>query len=144
VFVNYFLITFLWSSVYPVIVDTKSIDKREIGRRLRERRELLKMTQQNVADALHVNRITYAQWESGRNEMAVTDLPRLAKLFKVQPSYFFEDLDTYSEEADHDDVMMYYNGMPPILRAAAKASLRAMYDLQDKEDAVTTVGKKAE
>lgn len=78
-------------------------DRKYIGARLRLRREYLRMTQQEVSEKLSMNRVTYAQYEQGRNEMAVSDLPRIAKVLEVSPSYFFEDGDDGEQGASVGD-----------------------------------------
>jgi transcriptional regulator with XRE-family HTH domain len=136
-------------------------DRKSIGARLRERREYLRMTQQNVADLLSMNRVTYAQYEQGRNEMAVSDLPRIAKVLKVKPDYFFgpddegalfvreagPDYDPNRDEPTDDEegeILRYYRGVPPTLRPAALAMLKGLMDAEPDYEEGKVFGRKAE
>jgi transcriptional regulator with XRE-family HTH domain len=52
---------------------------------------------------------------------------------------------TYEPADDVEEAMSYYEGMPPTLRPAAKAALKALHDQALKEQRnETTHGKKAE
>lgn len=115
-------------------------DSVAIGRRMRDRRDYLRLTQQEVANVLNVNRVTYQQWESGRNEMAVTDLPRIAKALGTTSTYLLGEED--DEVVQDREAAMYLNNMPPMLKPAARAALKALYDQRDREQ--TTHGQKAE
>ncbi|MBV9848779.1 MAG: helix-turn-helix transcriptional regulator [Armatimonadetes bacterium] len=124
-------------------------DKKTVGQRLSARREYLKaqgrpdMTQAGVARRLHLQRSTYAQYEAGINEMSVSDLAALAEILEVPVGYFFGE-ESEEEYAD-DETILYYRGLPPTLKPAARAAIKALYDVQDTQDAaVGRVGKKAE
>ncbi|HLK56528.1 MAG TPA: helix-turn-helix transcriptional regulator [Chthonomonadaceae bacterium] len=91
----------------------EGIDKKELGLKLRARREYLHLTQQEVADALSMNRVTYAQYETGRNEMAVSDLPRIAKVLQVPISYFFEEERDLAADDQAPTIQAYYDALPP-------------------------------
>lgn len=86
---------------------------------------------------LIVNRVTYQQWESGRNEMAVTDLPRIAKALRTTSMYLLGEED--DEIVQDRESAMYLRDMPPNLKPAARAALRALYEQRDREE--TTYGK---
>lgn len=53
------------------------------GRRLREVRKSKKLTQKEIADLVHVNRVTYTNWEKGKREPSFENLIKLADLFEV-------------------------------------------------------------
>jgi transcriptional regulator with XRE-family HTH domain len=112
-------------------VEPKLTTRTEIGDRLRSRREYLGLTQQDVAARLGVSRVAYTQYETGRNEMAVTDLPRLGVILKVAPAYFLGDEDIV--DVAESDVLRYYNGLPPTLKNVARQQLKALFDAQDAE-----------
>ena len=54
---------------------------------IKEIREKLKMTQQEMADVLDVSRITYFNYESGRTKM---DADKIKKLLELSDSKFEE------------------------------------------------------
>ncbi len=55
--------------------------------RIREMREERYLTQQNIADFLHVAQRTYADYESGKTRIPVERLIRLAKFYDVSVDY---------------------------------------------------------
>ena len=55
--------------------------------RIREIREDSDLTQQNIADLLHVGQRTYSDYESGKTRIPVDSLIILAKYYNVSMDY---------------------------------------------------------
>lgn len=55
----------------------------EFGKRLKDIRFIRKLTQQQVADSLHIDRTTYTCYETGKTEPNINTLYKLIKLFDV-------------------------------------------------------------
>ena len=55
--------------------------------RIREIREVNRITQQKVADLLHIGQRTYADYESGKTRIPVDNLLILAKFYNVSMDY---------------------------------------------------------
>ena len=55
--------------------------------RIREIREDHSLTQQKIADYLHIGQRTYADYESGKTRIPVDSLIKLAKLYNVSMDY---------------------------------------------------------
>ncbi len=55
--------------------------------RIREIREDCSLTQQNIADILHIGQRTYADYESGKTRIPVDSLLILAKYYNVSLDY---------------------------------------------------------
>ena len=55
--------------------------------RIREIREDKDLTQQNIADILHVGQRTYSDYESGKTRIPVDSLIILAKYYNVSMDY---------------------------------------------------------
>ncbi len=106
-------------------------NKQMLGERIKARREYLGLTQQEVADALSLNRVTYAQYEQGRNEIAATDLPRLGEVLRVSPSYFLGEIE--AAEVQEDEFLKFYQGRPQPQKEQARRVLRALFDAQDAD-----------
>jgi transcriptional regulator with XRE-family HTH domain len=60
-----------------------------IGQRIKQKREALGLTQSEVAEKLFVTQQTVARWEGDKHLPPITALEDLAKLFDVEPAYFF-------------------------------------------------------
>lgn len=55
--------------------------------RIREIREDRRLTQQNIADILHIGQRTYADYESGKTRIPVDSLLILARYYDVSVDY---------------------------------------------------------
>jgi transcriptional regulator with XRE-family HTH domain len=65
---------------------------RHVGARLRERRIMLGLTQQQLADLVGVTYQQSHKYERGTNRMAASRLYKAAQVLGVEVSYFFEEL----------------------------------------------------
>lgn len=61
---------------------------------LRRYRESCALSQQQVADALHINRSTYTKYETGKSEPGLGMLVRIAAIFHVSPDKLLPKPDT--------------------------------------------------
>lgn len=57
--------------------------------RLKELRQKRGLIQQEIADLVHVNRVTYTNWEKGKREPSYENLVKLADLFEVSLDWLF-------------------------------------------------------
>ncbi|MGG5319140.1 helix-turn-helix domain-containing protein [Enterococcus sp. AZ072] len=55
----------------------------EVGEKLRERRNILHMTQDEVAEALGVTRQTISNWENGRSYPDIERIIRLSDIYQL-------------------------------------------------------------
>ena len=65
-----------------------------VARRMRERRIMLGLTQQQVAERIGVTYQQAYKYEKGENRISVGCLHRIAQALGVGPGYFFEGLGT--------------------------------------------------
>ncbi len=65
-----------------------------IYKRIRDLREDNDLTQQNLADALHINRRTYSAYENGVNSMTPETLIKIANFYDVSVDYLLGLTDT--------------------------------------------------
>lgn len=65
---------------------------------LKKIREIYGATQEHVANALGVNRVTIANWESGSSTASETNREKLSIFYGVGPEFFYEkDLNAIAE-----------------------------------------------
>lgn len=64
-----------------------------VGSRVRQRRRLLGMTQQKLADSVSIRFQQIQKYESGANRISASRLWTLAKALDVPISYFFDGVD---------------------------------------------------
>ena len=82
---------------------THEID-RHLGKRLRQRRRTLGLTQQHIAEAVGVRFQQIQKYECGANRISAARLWLLAKALEAPVGAFFEGLGDEAETADEDEV----------------------------------------
>lgn len=94
-----------------------------VGKQLRQRRWLLGMTQQQLAQAVGIRFQQVQKYESGANRVSASRLWDLAKALNAPVTYFFEGLDAGEpgnaaasfagaiEEKDTHDMLRAYLGL---------------------------------
>ncbi|MDR2832413.1 MAG: helix-turn-helix domain-containing protein [Streptococcaceae bacterium] len=61
-----------------------------IGEKLRKLRNKTKYSQQDVADILEIDRVTYTNWENGTSDIKSQYIPKLAEIFNVKIEDLFD------------------------------------------------------
>jgi transcriptional regulator with XRE-family HTH domain len=61
-----------------------------LGIRIRDARERLQLSQEDLAEAVSKDQHAISQYENGNRKLSVTDLPAFAKALNVPLLYFFE------------------------------------------------------
>lgn len=74
------------------------MDTITIGNRLRARREYLRLSRREVGDALGITETGYGHYETGKRTVSAPDLAKIARILRVNISYFYEE-DAYPLEA---------------------------------------------
>ena len=70
-----------------------------VGTRLRLRRRMLDMSQQELADALHIAQQQLQKYETGQNRISASRLYEAARILNAPVAWFYEDLaDPVAEE----------------------------------------------
>ena len=78
------------------------------GKRLKERREIKKLSQVEIANILKINRSSYNSWESGRAKPNQKNLTALATILEVPTTYFeseYNIVNTYLQLNDSNKVL---------------------------------------
>ena len=73
-----------------------------VGRRLRQRRRLLGLTQEKLAQAVDIRFQQIQKYESGSNRVSASRLWSLSKALDVSISYFFEGMNGAEPKLDLD------------------------------------------
>lgn len=79
---------------------THPIDE-HVGRRLRQRRRLMNLTQERLAQAVDIRFQQIQKYESGANRISASRLWSLAKALEVPVSYFFEGVNGHAFDAPY-------------------------------------------
>jgi transcriptional regulator with XRE-family HTH domain len=74
-----------------------------VGARIRARRRLLGMTQEQLADALGITFQQVQKYERGTNRVSASKLFETARALSTPMVYFFEGLGDYDREAPLDE-----------------------------------------
>ena len=115
------------------------------GENLRRCREACALSQQQVADALNINRTTYTKYETGDSDPALITLVKLAAIYNVSPLELLPVID----EAEHQELTDRAGADSPIYQLAKdERGLVAMYRALSKEqkreayDQIAEINKK--
>jgi len=74
------------------------------GDRLKRLRESKKLSQQQLADKLNINRSTYARYELNKTQPDYETLQKLAEFYNVSIDYILTGVDTKLTEKDERDI----------------------------------------
>jgi len=101
------------------------LDSQILGIRIREARERLKMSQEELAAAVSKDQHAISQYENGKRKLAATDIPDFARILHVSVFYFYEDEATRN---DLDEAMLLeFQHLPtPEIKRAIIESVRAI------------------
>lgn len=76
-----------------------------IGKKLRERRLQLNMTQDELAQKMgYKSRSTINKIEMGKHDISRSKLIKLSSILNVEPTYFIDDI---QHDDRHDEIMKY-------------------------------------
>lgn len=75
-----------------------------VGKRIRQRRWLIGMTQQQLADAVGIKFQQIQKYETGMNRVSASRLWDVARTLGVSIAYFFEDLADSPAAAGSDEM----------------------------------------
>ena len=107
---------------------TNEIDH-EVGRRIRRRRRLLGLTQQQLAESIGIRFQQVQKYESGANRVSASRLFEIAEALDVPVQYFYEEIKPSGESA----VPVEDQIAPDILSQKETLDLiRAYYKLKER------------
>lgn len=66
------------------------MDIRGFGQRLREARERMALSQEELAALVGKDQTAISEYENGKRKITITDLPEFAQVLNVSITYFFE------------------------------------------------------
>jgi transcriptional regulator with XRE-family HTH domain len=98
-----------------------------LGRRLRRRRRILGLTQQQLASACGVRFQQIQKYECAANRMSAARLWQLAEVLEVPVSYFYEGLALNAAAAEKEPDLP-----EPVAGKETKALIRAFYSLSER------------
>ncbi len=94
-----------------------------VGKRLRVRRTLLGMSQEQVAEALELTFQQLQKYEKGANRVSASRLFELSQILDVPISYFFEEMDMDNPATDTPS--------DPMTKRETLELMRAYYRIKD-------------
>jgi transcriptional regulator with XRE-family HTH domain len=103
-----------------------------VGKRIRQRRWLIGMTQQQLADAVGIKFQQIQKYETGMNRVSASRLWDVARTLEVPIGYFFEDLAGGAEGNSRADEAMASKEAMDLVRAfhsIPEAQRRRLLDL---------------
>ena len=104
-----------------------------IGHKLKSKRDVKKLSQQEVADFLNISQRTYSNIESNKSEPSLTQLSKLAEILEFNLLDMLKEQgivfnQTYNEFKDNSQCIALNNNSPEKLIAQYEARIK---DLQE-------------
>lgn len=106
-----------------------------VSKRLRQRREFMEITQQEMADRMKLSRSQYIKYEDGRNRLAASRLHEAAEILDIGVEWFFnrkaeERGEPETMPPDKRALLAAYDAVPAARRSQAfKAALGVLKTL---------------
>jgi transcriptional regulator with XRE-family HTH domain len=116
------------------------VDLKGIGKRIRDRRKHLGMTQRDLAELLNTTRGNLAHYEIGDVDFTVTTLEALSRALHCKTAYLLGQ-DRYDADAG-PAFTVYLNGLPPDVQDDVEAMVKVLWERRQRE--LTTYGRKAD
>lgn len=87
-----------------------------VGQRIRQRRWLVGLTQQQLAEAVGIKFQQIQKYETGMNRVSASRLWDISRVLDVHPSFFFEGLDACKPVESADEKMLQKKETLELLR----------------------------
>ena len=88
------------------------MEAKHLGLRIRQARDRLGISQEDLAAAIGKDQGAISEYENGRRKLAATELPALATALEVPLDYFFAEEDRVYEL--DDALLNYFHRLPNI------------------------------
>ncbi len=102
-----------------------------VGQRIRVRRTLRGMSQEQVAEALGLTFQQLQKYEKGSNRVSASRLFELSKILDVPESYFFAEMPTNPKGRNRATVATSDNEFDPMIKRETLEFVRAYYRIKD-------------
>jgi transcriptional regulator with XRE-family HTH domain len=103
-----------------------------LGKRLRRRRRLLGLTQQQVAEVVGIRFQQIQKYECGANRISAARLWQLSEALDVPVSYFYDGLGEYQPRRDREQPDSRGGGGEAIARKETRDLIRAYAQLGER------------
>ena len=103
------------------------MDLKEFGKRLREARESMGYTQEDLAQLIGKDQTAISEYERGIRKVTITDLPTLANLLNVSINYFFEG-ELTTDDLDRA-MLREFNQLPRQVKVNALEVLKLLREI---------------
>ena len=118
----------------------------EFSERLREFRTRHKMTQQEIADVLGVDRTAYTFYETGKTQPSAANIVKLSRIFNVTVGYLLGVEENSPELAQYKVITPLEEGVDPIALLNRTERKLLMYirtqDVADREELLASFERK--
>lgn len=102
-----------------------------VGSRVRQRRTLLGMSQETVADALDLTFQQHQKYEKGTNRISASRLFELSQILDVPVSFFYEDLPANPNSTKKEKAALSGVEFNPLTKRETLELVRAYYRIKE-------------
>ncbi len=108
-----------------------------VGMRIRQRRNLLGLTQGDIAEKLNIRYQQVQKYERGQNRVAASTLFQLSKILQIPVNFFFDEYESTSHLETPvgfaEDKQATFEGDDPMLKRETMNLVRAYYNIKDEK-----------
>lgn len=117
-----------------------SVIDKHVGQKIRQRRNLLGLTQGDLADHLDIRYQQIQKYERGQNRVSAGTLFQLSKILQIPIKYFFDGLDSPGSALDEtilaglaENDQVPFSGDDPLYKKETINLVRAYYNIPDEK-----------
>lgn len=109
--------------------DNPSLNPEILGQRIRQARENLRLSQEDLAALVKKDQRAISEYENGRRRLSATDLPTFARVLEVPIMYFYEG--EIGEQSQDDEILHEFHRLQSDqIKTAAIDIVRVLANLQ--------------
>jgi transcriptional regulator with XRE-family HTH domain len=118
-------LTFYNCNIPIVFKGYSLLNAKNLGRKIKERREMLRMTQETLAELTKRDQRSISEYEAGKRRLSAVDLPTFAKALQVSILYFFES--EVTEQDFNAALLEQFNSLPTSQAKETAVELLRLY-----------------
>jgi transcriptional regulator with XRE-family HTH domain len=106
------------------------LDPKQLGNRIRQARERLRISQDELAVMVSKDQRAISEYENGKRKLAATDLPAFAEALEVSILYFYEG-ESDTQDLDNIALSEFHRLSSPKARQVAIEIMRLLSEAID-------------
>ena len=115
--------------IYKISMDSTGLNQKQLGSRIRQARENLGLSQEELAEMVSRNQAAISAYENGNRKIAAVDLPLFARVLEVSLLYFYEG-DEWNKYDMHRALFEEFDRLPsPQIKQVVIGIIRSIAEI---------------